>query len=87
MKSGWRSLSKYRAAVGSESMNLKEDMPMASEEKRTTVFLVRLRADRDDSSVRALRWLLKRALREFGMTALSVTEEVEQKERADDRAA
>lgn len=47
-------------------------------EKRTnntTVFIVRLRADRDDSSIRALRWLLKRAKREFGMTALSVTEE------------
>lgn len=38
------------------------------------VFVIRLRADRDDS-IRALRWLLKRAKREFGMVALSVREE------------
>jgi hypothetical protein len=42
-----------------------------------TVFVVRLRADRDDVSIRALRWLLKRAKREFGMVAVSVREEKE----------
>jgi hypothetical protein len=48
-----------------------------------TVFLIRVRADRDDASIRALRWLLKRAKRQFGMTALSVTEEAaEQTERS-----
>ena len=48
-----------------------------------TIFIIRLRADRDDSSIRALRWLLKRAKRDFHMTALSVTEEVaEQTERS-----
>jgi hypothetical protein len=40
-----------------------------------TVFVVRLRADSEDSSIRALRWLLKTAKRQFGMTALSVIEE------------
>jgi hypothetical protein len=38
-----------------------------------TIFVVRLRADRD--GIRALRWLLKTAKRQFGMTALSVTAE------------
>ena len=47
-----------------------------------TIFIIRLRADRDDSSIRALRWLLKRA-KHIHMTALSVTEEVaEQTERS-----
>lgn len=50
---------------------------------KTTIFVLRLRADRDDSSIRALRWILKIAKRQFGMIALSVREEAaEQKERA-----
>ena len=49
----------------------------------TNSFLIRLKADRCDSSVHALRWLLKTAKRRFGMTALSVTEEaVERRESA-----
>ena len=60
--------------------------PDATQTKRIvdqTVFVVRLKADRDDASIRALRWLLKRAKRDFHMTALSVTEEVaDRSERA-----
>jgi hypothetical protein len=43
--------------------------------QKRTIFVVRLRADSDDDPIRALRWLLKRAKRDFGMTAVSVTEE------------
>jgi hypothetical protein len=46
-----------------------------SEKTSGPVFVVRLRADSDDSSIRALRWILKVAKRQFGMTALSVIEE------------
>ena len=65
-------------------MNFERFMQMAAEKRtKETVFVIRLRADRDDASIRALRWLLKRAKREFGMTALSVVEEAaEQRERA-----
>ena len=48
------------------------------------IFVIRLKADRDDASIRALRWLLKRARRDFGMIALSVREEVA--ERREDAA-
>jgi hypothetical protein len=45
------------------------------DDRNKTIFVIRLKADRDDASIRALRWLLKRAKRLFGMTALSVIEE------------
>jgi hypothetical protein len=39
-------------------------------------FVVRFRSDSDSASaIRALRWLLKIALRTFGLKAVSVTEE------------
>ena len=47
-------------------------------EKKTnneTILVVRFRAARDDSSTRALRWLLKVAGRRFHLKCLSVVEE------------
>ena len=47
-------------------------------EKKTnneTILVVRFRAARDDSSIRALRWLLKVAGRRFNLKCLSVVEE------------
>jgi hypothetical protein len=40
-----------------------------------TIFVVRLRADRDDASIRALKAFLKAAWRRHGLKALSVREE------------
>jgi hypothetical protein len=62
-------------------------MPNATKTE-STIFVVRLKADRDDASIRALKWILKVAWRHFHMKCLSVVEEkVEQRERAHDRAA
>jgi hypothetical protein len=39
-------------------------------------FLIRFRSDSDsDTAIRALRWLLKTALRSFGLRAISIVEE------------
>lgn len=68
--------------------NAEIERPHAKQTKRIadhtkTVFVIRLRADRDDASIRAIRWLLKRAKRDFNMIALSVREEgVERRGRA-----
>ena len=52
------------------------DRTERTDKPTTAIFVLRLQATRDDASVRALRWILKIAKRQFGMRCLSVVEEV-----------
>jgi hypothetical protein len=42
---------------------------------KSPVFVIRLRAAKDDGSIRSLRWLLKRLLRGHQLVCVSVSEE------------
>jgi hypothetical protein len=44
-------------------------------EAESRIFVLRLRAPRDSSGIRKLRFLLKRLLRGYGLRCLSVEEE------------
>ena len=46
-----------------------------SERRRLPVYVLRLQSLRGDGSIRALRWILKKLLRQFGWRALSVEED------------
>jgi hypothetical protein len=44
-------------------------------ERRRPVYVLRLEPLRGDGSIRTLRWILKKLLRQFGWRALSIEEE------------
>jgi hypothetical protein len=44
-------------------------------EERETIYVLKLKAPRDNSGIRKLRFLLKRLLRGYGLRCLSVEEE------------
>jgi hypothetical protein len=48
--------------------------------ERRPVFVLRLRALKDVDPLRALRWILKHMLRDYGMQAISCEEESNDKE-------
>jgi hypothetical protein len=51
---------------------------------REPIFVVRLRATDSAAAWRGLKWLLKRSWRDFGLRAVSVTEEARGLEEAGD---
>jgi hypothetical protein len=53
-----------------------------TEKSGRLIYVIRLRAERDDAAIRGLRWLLKTALQSFGLRCVGMTVELAEKNEA-----